>query len=99
MKKKNIINLIRFHIEKRDQDFYNEALEIANCFESAGDDELHDYILSLISGPNTFVPQEMNCEDSGFFSIVKPNADPLPLPAKLSKDIKEIGRASCRERV
>ncbi len=93
MKKKNIINLIRFHIEKRDQDFQNEALEIANCFESAGDDELHDYILSLISGQNTFVPQEMSCEESTLFRIVKPNADPLPLPAKLSKDIKGIANA------
>ena len=93
MKKKNIINLIRYHVESREQEFRNEAIEIADFFTSIGDVELHDYILSLISGQNTFVPQEMNCEESSFFSIIKPNADPLPLPSNLSKDIKGIVNA------
>ena len=40
MKKKNIISLIRYHAEKNEAGFRNEAYEIAKDFDEAGDYQL-----------------------------------------------------------
>lgn len=58
MKKKNIINLIRCYSEKNDAGFRNEAYEIARDFDKDGDYDLAEYIMSLLSSANSFVPQE-----------------------------------------
>ena len=57
MKKKNIINLIRYHVENNEMGFRNEAYEIARDFDASGDFELSEYVMSLLSNANTFVPQ------------------------------------------
>ncbi|AJK51314.1 hypothetical protein FOY66_01500 [Mycoplasma capricolum subsp. capripneumoniae] len=49
MKKVNILNLIRYHIEKNDISFIKEALIIANNFTINGDIQLAEYIIELIS--------------------------------------------------
>ena len=58
MKKKNIINLIRCYTEKNDEGFRNESYEIARDFDESGDHQLAEYIMSLLSNVNTFVPKE-----------------------------------------
>ena len=57
MKKKSIINLIKYHSEKNDIGFRNEAYQIAKDFENAGDYQLSEYIMALMSDANIFVPQ------------------------------------------
>ena len=58
MEKKNVLNLIRYYTEQNDTAFRNEAYQIADNFYNSGDYELAEYIISVLSGVNAFVPQE-----------------------------------------
>ena len=69
MRKKNILNLIKYHAEKNESGFKKEAYDIARYFDSIGDSELAQYIMALLSGTNTFVPQD-NEYNLPFFSKV-----------------------------
>lgn len=89
MKKKNILNLIKYYSEKNDFQFRNEAIEIARDFDKTGDHQLAEYIMSLLSNVNTFVPQSDNFE-SNFFKELSLTTDSLPLPESITKDIKGI---------
>lgn len=62
MKKKNVINLIKYYTEHNDIAFRDEAYAIANDFNTSGDAELAEYVMALLSSANTFVPQ-MNHKD------------------------------------
>ena len=86
MKKKNIINLIRYHAEGNDVAFRNEAYEIAHDFNESGDSELAEYILAQLSSANTFVPQ-INENDLSFFKKETYEEEPLPLPEAIKDDI------------
>jgi hypothetical protein len=79
MKKKNVLNLIKYHAEKNDLAFRNEAYEIARYFDGNKEYQLSEYIMALMSNANTFSPQ-MNENESSFFRKVKLNDTPLPLP-------------------
>ena len=57
MKKKNVLNLIKYYSEKNDSAFRTEAYEIAKDFDKNGDYQLAEYIMALLSNANTFVPQ------------------------------------------
>lgn len=89
MKKKNVLNLIKYHSEKNDFQFRNEAIEIARYFDTIGDSQLSEYIMSLLSTANTFVPQGEAFENL-FFKKIEPNIEPLPLPKVISEDIRGI---------
>lgn len=65
MKKKNILNLIKYYSENNDSGFKSEAYEIAKYFDSIGDYQLAEYIMALLSDANTFVPQ-MTTNESDF---------------------------------
>ena len=69
MKKKNVISLIKYYTEKNDAGFRNEAYEIAKEFDASGDYQLSEYIMSLLSDVNTFVPQ-MSENASPFFEKI-----------------------------
>lgn len=92
MKKKSILNLIRFHAENNDPGFRAEAYEIAKEFDRAGDSQLADYIMALLSSVNTFVPQ-MAESDSPFLKRIPRPSDPLFLPDPITKDILGIAHA------
>ena len=77
MKKKNIINLIRYHSEGNEAGFRSEAYEIAKEFDQLGDYQLAEYIMALLSNANTFVPQVSDLS-SGFFERLPVGNDPLP---------------------
>ena len=66
MKKKNVINLIKYYTEKNDAGFRNVAYEIAKEFDISGDYQLAEYIMSLLSDVNTFVPQGLENVSSFF---------------------------------
>lgn len=92
MKKKNIINLIRYYSENNDLGFRREASEIAKDFDEIGDHQLAEYISALMSGANTFLPQ-MDEQSSCFLEKVQTGNDPLPLPEVIQKDIIGIANA------
>ena len=70
MKKKNVINLIKYYAENNDAAFRSEAYEIAKDFDASGDYQLAEYIMALMSNANTFVPQ-MNENESALFEKVE----------------------------
>jgi SpoVK/Ycf46/Vps4 family AAA+-type ATPase len=86
MKKKNILNLIKFYSEKNDTLFRNEAYEIAHDFDSSGDYQLAEYIMSLLSKNNVFYPQ-VNEDTNSFFKKIEVGNESLPLPKTISDDI------------
>ena len=92
MKKKNILNLIKYHIENNDAAFKEEACEIAKDFDTNGDDQLAAYIVSLISNTNAFVPQ-LHADGVSFFKQVSTNTPPLPLPDSIKDDVIGIVNA------
>ena len=48
MKKQNVLNLIKYHVERNENSFRNEAIAIARYFDSIGDYQLSEYIMGLI---------------------------------------------------
>ena len=70
MKKKNVLNLIRYYAEKNDAGFRTEAYEIAKEFDENGDFQLSQYIMALLSNANTFTPQ-IGAEELSFFRKIE----------------------------
>lgn len=92
MKKKSVISLIRYYSEKNDAGFRNEAYEIARDFDRSGDSQLAEYIMSLMSNVNTFVPQ-MAEHESAFFEKVEAKEDMLLLPDAITQNLLGIVNA------
>lgn len=92
MKKKSVINLIKYYAEENDAGFRNEAYGIAREFDRAGDYQLSEYIMALLSSANTFVPQ-IEENDSVFFERIEPGNEPLPLPEEIQRDIMGLMNA------
>lgn len=92
MKKKNIVSLIKYYVEKNDTGFRNEAYEIAKDFDMIGDYQLSEYIMSLLSNVNTFVPQ-MSESVSPFFERIDAQEDMLLLPDSITNDLLGVVNA------
>lgn len=92
MKKKNIVSLIKYYAEKNDTGFRNEAYEIAKDFDMVGDYQLSEYIMSLLSNVNTFVPQ-MSESVSPFFERIDAQEDMLLLPDPITNDLLGVVNA------
>lgn len=89
MKKRSVINLIRYHAENNDAAFRNEAFEIAREFDAAGDYQLAEYIMALMSDANAFVPQSADGSSEFFRRLDLPTTS-LPLPDGISNDVAGI---------
>lgn len=89
MKKKNILNLIKYHAEKNDSAFRNEAYEIARYFDKTSDYQLSEYVMALLSDANTFVPQ-IEATDNIFVKKMDISSNPLPLPETIKDNILGI---------
>lgn len=89
MKKKSVINLIRYYSEKNDAGFRSEAYEIAREFDKTGDIQLSEYIMALLSDANAFVPQEVRGE-SAYLQKASGSPKPLPLPDVIADDVKGV---------
>lgn len=92
MKKKNVINLIKYYTEENDAGFRSEAYEIAREFDQSGDNQLAEYIMALLSNANTFVPQ-MEDNDSVFFEKIDNKSEMLLLPEAIMQDLLGIVHA------
>lgn len=90
IRKKNILNLIKYHADRNEMGFKNEAYDIARYFDSTGDSELAQYIMALLSGTNTFVPQDNEYNLPFFAKINLANENTLPLPTQIKNDIVGI---------
>lgn len=90
MKKGNILNLIKYHVEKNEVSFRNEAIEIANSFDNMGDFELAEYIMSLVAESNLYAPQAKDFESEYLNLINTDNLTSLEFPMTITEDIKGI---------
>ncbi|MGM0175432.1 AAA family ATPase [Enterococcus sp. DIV0800] len=90
MKKQNILNLIKYHVERNETAFRNEAIEIAKRFDSLGDYQLAEYIMSLISESNLYAPQASDFESEFLKSIELKSLSSLSLPTDITDDLKGI---------
>lgn len=93
MKKKSIINLIKYYVDKNDSAFRTEAYEIAKDFDSNGDFQLSEYIMALLSNANTFVPQSLNNESDYFKKVDLGIPTSLPLPLEIKDEVIGIVNA------
>lgn len=92
MKKKNIVNLIRCYADQNDSGFRTEAEEIAKSFDNDGDYELAEYIMTLLSGNNVFMPQIDDTKEAMFEKVELKNEN-LWLPDAIMCDMKGIVNA------
>ena len=90
MKKQNVLNLIKYHVEKNENSFRNEAINIARYFDSIGDEQLAEYIMGLIAESNLYAPQSSDFESDFLKQIDTRVMEPLNLPLEISEDIKGI---------
>ncbi|MCK5293063.1 MAG: AAA family ATPase [Arcobacteraceae bacterium] len=89
MKKKNILNLIKYHAEKNESAFRDEAYEIAKYFDKSNDYQLSEYIMALLSDTNTFSPQ-IDASENAFVKRMDTSTHPLPLPNSIKDNILGI---------
>lgn len=90
MKKQNVLNLIKYHIERNENSFRNEAITIARYFDSIKDYELSEYIMGLISESNLYSPQSSDFESEFLKQTEIRNLEGLSLPLEITEDIKGI---------
>ncbi|MDO4641713.1 MAG: ATP-binding protein [Neisseria sp.] len=88
MKKADVLDLIKYHFEHREADFRNQAITIARNFDKAGDEQLAQYIMGLLSQSDRFVPQ--TGDYSEYLIPVKLDMNPLPLPTTIMNDLRGI---------
>lgn len=92
MKKQNILNLVKFYVEKNDSAFRNEVSEIAQDFNSSGESDIGEYLMDLISTTNFYTPQN-NYKNLNFLKKDIFSNKPLFLPDLIKEDILGIVRS------
>lgn len=92
MKKQNIANLVKYHVERNDNSFIAEVAEIAKDFDSKGDSQFAGYLMELISNANVYIPQS-NYKNLRFLEKKNYSPNPLLLPDSIEEDVKSIARA------
>ena len=92
MKKKDVINLIRYHIENNDYAFREEAYCIADSFQKSGDEEISSYIYALLSDKSTFIPQDMDI-NSEFLERVDVVNNPHSIKSALNMQPRDLAFA------
>lgn len=90
MKKQNVLNLIKYHVERNENSFRNEAIAIARYFDSIGDCQLAEYIMCLISESNLYSPQSSDFESEFLKQVETRTLEALNLPLEITEDIKGI---------
>lgn len=92
MKKQNLINLIRYHVEKNEEAFASEVAKIAKEFDESGDSSVAEYLMELISNANFYVPQA-SYKSLRYLKKKEYSAQPLFLPNIIEEDIVGITRS------
>ena len=88
MKKQSVLNLIKYHVEKNENAFRNESINIARYFDSIGDEQLAEYIMALIAESNLYTPQGSDFESDFLKQLDINQMEPLNLPLVIVDDIK-----------
>ena len=88
MKKQSVLNLIKYHVEKNENAFRNESINIARYFDSIGDEQLAEYIMALIAESNLYTPQGSDFESEFLKQLDINQMEPLNLPLVIVDDIK-----------
>lgn len=88
MKKADVLDLIKYHFENKEPEFRNQAISIARDFDKAGDSQLAQYIMGLLSQSDRFIPQETSFSDN--LVPIKLDVGPLPLPETILNDLTGI---------
>ena len=96
MKKKDVIDLIRYHAEGNDNGFREHAYQIANEFDEAGDYQLAEYIMALMSNANVLVPQRYE-KELHFLEKISIDNIPLFLPEEIANEILSLMNAINRK--
>ena len=92
MKIKNIVNLIKCHFENDENGFKNEVYEIAKELNQNGNEQVAEYLMSLNTNTNIFVPQVYE-NVTEVLKKVKINNEGLWLPDCITKDLLGIANA------
>lgn len=95
MKKRDVLDLIKYHTEHNEDAFRTTSYRIAESFDRKGDTQLAEYILSLISGYDFFSPQESAIieKDKRIFTDYKEQDESdteLLLPDSITREINGI---------
>ena len=94
MKKKDVVDLIRYHVDNNESGFVELAYDIATEFRENGDINLSSYIISLLSSKsNTFIPQSANFAISEFVTKMKESNTNVFVPEPIISDIEGIVNA------
>ena len=92
MKKQSIINLVKYYVEKNDEAFRTEVVDIARDFENNGDLSISEYLMDLISTTNYYVPQA-NYKNYQYLRKLAFQNKPLLLPELIKNDVLGLVRA------
>ena len=92
MKKQNIINLVKYYVDKNDTAFRNEVADIAHDFIINGEGDIGDYLMNLISTTNFYAPQN-NYQDLHFLTKSFIDNKALILPDVISEDVIGLVRS------
>lgn len=93
MKKQNLINLVKYYVEKNDTAFRNEVAEIARDFNSSGEFDISDYLMNLISTTNFYAPQN-NYQTLRFLKKINNENKALLLPDAIKEDVLGLVRSA-----
>ena len=80
MKKKDILNLIRYHADRNEEAFNKTAYSIAEDFSASGDKDLAEYIVAQLSPRTAWTAQEQEAPYHAFFRPLASSNGILPLP-------------------
>ena len=92
MKKQNIVNLVKYHVEHNNEAFILEVAEIAKAFAAKGDLTISEYLMELVSSANFYVPQA-NYKNLRFLRKLEYSSKPLLLPDPIEADVIGIAKA------
>lgn len=93
MKKKDILNLIRYHADRNEEAFNKTAYSIAEDFSASGDKDLAEYIIAQLSPRTAWTAQEQEAPYHAFFRPLASSNSILPLPEPVMQDVRGIMNA------
>lgn len=99
MKKRHILDLIRYHVEHNEPGFRTAAYAVAKDFRTAGDDDLAFWVEAQLPGNPTWTPQCLPAEPVLFdpFTRLPVDTCPLVLPKAVQKDFMHLVKAVERQ--
>lgn len=100
MKKRDVVELIRYHAEHNEPGFKVAAYTVAKCFDEMENHELAHYVMVLVIDPNSFVPQSGfnditdTIEDIKYLQKISTSVEQPPLlPQVITDDIIGVANA------